>query len=195
VLTTLSTVKSRLGITDSSTDDILTSAIKAASARFDKETNRTLARTENATFEFDPADTELSPPAYPIESVTRFETKSTEADGWQEITDPPDYLIRRACIITLASPLPTLNAPRSTARLPYTGGFLLPGTDPAPGQTPLPADLENACIEQVAFWFTNRDRLGLKTSWPSGDTYRLFATQDLLDSVKSTLSHHRRFTL
>ena len=34
-------------------------AIKAVSARFDKETNRTLARTTTATHEFDAADTEI----------------------------------------------------------------------------------------------------------------------------------------
>jgi len=34
-------------------------AIKAVSARFDKETNRTLARTTTATHEFHAADTEI----------------------------------------------------------------------------------------------------------------------------------------
>jgi hypothetical protein len=75
MLTTLSTLKTRLAIdqADPTHDALLTSAIKSVSARFDKETNRTLARTENATFEFDPRDTELSVPCYPIESVSIFE--------------------------------------------------------------------------------------------------------------------------
>ena len=52
MLTTLPTLKSRLSIlpTDTTYDSLLTTAIKAISARFDKETNRTLARTENASF-------------------------------------------------------------------------------------------------------------------------------------------------
>jgi len=33
-------------------------------------------------------------PRYPIESVTKFELKSTEAEGWVEQTDI-DYLIRK----------------------------------------------------------------------------------------------------
>ena len=74
------------------------------------------------------------------------------------------------------------------ARLTYTGGYVLPGTTPQSGQIALPDDLEQAAVEQVAFWFQNRDRLGLKTHWPSGDAYRQFATQDLLDSVQAVLA-------
>ena len=49
MLTQLSTVKSRLALTVTDYDGILTSAIKAISDSFDKETNRTLARTVSAT--------------------------------------------------------------------------------------------------------------------------------------------------
>src|SRR5437016_14618066 len=43
MLTQLSTVKTRLAVVVTDYDDLLTNAIKAVSARFDKETNRTLA--------------------------------------------------------------------------------------------------------------------------------------------------------
>ena len=59
MLTQLTTVKSRLALTVTDYDVILTNAIKAISARFDKETNRTLARTTTATHEFHAADTEI----------------------------------------------------------------------------------------------------------------------------------------
>src|SRR6266705_1163556 len=55
MLTQLSTVKSRLALTVTDYDDLLTSAIKAVSDRFDKECNRNLARTTAATHEFDAA--------------------------------------------------------------------------------------------------------------------------------------------
>jgi hypothetical protein len=196
MLTQLSTVKARLSIpeADTTNDALLTTAIKAISARFDKETSRTLAHIVGATFEFPADDTEISPPCYPIEAVTKFETKSTEAEGWQEKTGV-DYLIRSGCIVSLPFPLSTLNSQPSTSRITYTGGYVLPGTTPGAGQTPLPDDLEQACIEQVGFWYQNKDRLGLKTFWPSGDAYRQFAALDLLDSVKATLSHYRRWSL
>src|SRR5438445_5652356 len=98
MLTQLSTVKSRLAILVTDYDDLLTNAIKAVSARFGKETNRNLARTTTATHEFDAADTEILPPCYPIESVTKFELKANETDGWIEQTGVK-YLLRGACVI------------------------------------------------------------------------------------------------
>jgi len=109
MLTQLSTLKARLAIPDIDPqhDALLTTAIAAVSARFDKETHRTLARTENATHEFSADDTEVAPPCYLIETVTKFELKFSESEGWQEVQPTPDYLIRSACIISLASPLAT----------------------------------------------------------------------------------------
>src|ERR1043165_3086444 len=104
MLTQLSTLKSRLALTVTDYDDLLTAAIKSISARFDKETNRTLSRTVAAMHEFCPSDTEILPPCYPIESVTKFETKTNETDGWSEQTGVK-FLLRRACVISLSSPL------------------------------------------------------------------------------------------
>src|SRR5438477_9952877 len=98
MLAQLSTVKSRLALTVTDYDDLLTSAIKAVSARFDKETNRTLARSVAVTHEFDANDIEILPPCYPVEAVTKFELKTNETDGWVEQTGV-QYLIRRQCII------------------------------------------------------------------------------------------------
>src|SRR5205809_6847969 len=86
MLTQLATVKSRLALTVTDYDDLLTNAIKAVSARFDKETNRTLARTTGITDEFGADETEVPVSCYPIESVTKFELKSNETDGWSEQT-------------------------------------------------------------------------------------------------------------
>src|SRR2546428_6553182 len=142
MLPLLSTVKSRLALTVTDYDDLLTNAIKAVSARFDKETNRTLSRTTTATHEFDAADTEILPPCYPVEAVTKFELKSNETDGWSEQTGV-QYLLRRQCVISLLSPfcfLPSTSP--AIARVTYTGGYVLPGDTPAAGQTALPDDLE-----------------------------------------------------
>ena len=198
MLTQLSTVKARLALTLTDYDSLLPSAIKAVSDRFDKETNRILARTTTATHEFDAADTEILPPCFPIESVTKFELKSNETDGWSEQTGV-QYLIRRQCVISLSIPLnssvPSLNSQLSTARLSYTGGYVLPGTTPAAGQTALPDDLEQAAVEKVAYWFRNRDTTGLIRSWPHGGTYEAFLQSDLLLEVRAVLKRHERLVL
>src|SRR5712671_6945235 len=101
MLSTLSSVKLRLAIPDLdvTNDALLTTFLTAISARFDKETNRTLTRTVNSLHEFDPGDTEIIIPGYPIESVSKFELKTSEAEGWIEQTNV-DYLIRRSCVIS-----------------------------------------------------------------------------------------------
>jgi hypothetical protein len=132
---------------------------------------------------------------YPIESVTKFETKVSEADGWVDQTASVQYLIRRACVISLSSPLSTLNPQPSTCRLTYSGGYVLPGTTPSAGQTPLPDDLEQAAVEQVAYWFQARDKLGLLTNWPAGGTYQRLLQSDLLPEVRAVLKKYQRLAL
>src|SRR6516225_6965006 len=102
MLTQLATVKARLEIlpSDVTHDDLLTRAIEAVSARFDRECNRTLARTVDATQEFGAGDTEIIARCYPVEAVTKFELKTSEAEGWVEKAGAR-YVVRLACIISL----------------------------------------------------------------------------------------------
>ena len=196
MLSTLATVKARLSIDPLFVDfdDLLTRALTAISARFDRETSRTLTRTANSTFEFDASDTEIIPPCYPIESVSKFETKSTEAEGWVEQSNI-DYLIRRNSVISLAAPLSTLNSSLSTARVTLAGGYVMPGDTPLPGQAPLPADLESAAVEQVAYWFQTQDKLGLLRHWPHEGTYLQLSGADLLPSVTAVLEKYKRWSI
>jgi hypothetical protein len=200
MLTQLATVKARLEIaaSDPSNDELLTRAIEAVSARFDRECNRTLARAVGATEEFAAADTEIIPSCYPIEAVAKFELKTSEAEGWVEQAEVK-WLVRGGCVISLSAPLSF--APRFAwmspvlARVTYTGGFVLPGTAPGAGQTALPADLESAAIEQVAAWFQQRDKVGLMRYWPSGGTFLVFAQLPLLAQVSASLRPHQRWTV
>ena len=194
MLTQLTTIKSRLSILDTDSDALLTNALKAISARFDNECNRTFTRAVNATYEFNAEEIELRPLCYPVESVSKFELKTNETDGWSEQTGV-QYLIRRACVISLASPLSSLHSPLSTARLTYTGGYVLPGTTPGAGQTALPDDLEQAAVEQVAYWYQNRDKLGLVRIWPHDGTFETFAQLDLLLQVRAVLRKYERWSV
>src|SRR5690242_13200730 len=175
MLTQLTTVKARLSLAplDTTFDALLTSAVAAIGARFDLETNRTLARTVDATFEFASDISELVVPCYPIESVTKFELKSSETSGWIEQAGL-EYLLLRGGVIRLAAPLQNPRLATSnpgspaSARVIYTGGYLLPGSPDTPSATRLPAELEHAAIEQTAFWFQTKDKLGVIRQWPTG---------------------------
>src|SRR5437899_10036674 len=128
MLTQLSTIKSRLALDEFNVqyDTLLTNAITAISTRFEQERNRTFSRTVDALYEFPADDLEILPPMYPIESVTKFELKENETDGW---TEQPDigFLIRRSCVISLHSAFRTPNSALCQARVKYTGGYVLPG--------------------------------------------------------------------
>ena len=57
------------------------------------------------------------------------------------------------------------------------------------------ARVEQAAIEQVAYWFRNRDKSGLIRSWPYHGTFEAFAQLDLLLEVRAVLKKYERFLL
>ena len=102
--------------------------------------------------------------------------------------------------LSLSRPLNYLNYQPSTinlsvARITYTGGYVLPGDTPDAGQTALPDDLEQAAVEQVAYWFRNRDSTGLLRIWPHDGTYEAFLQSDLLLEVRAVLKKYERWSL
>ena len=82
-----------------------------------------------------------------------------------------------------------------SSRFTYTGGYVLPGTSPGAGQTALPDDLEQAAVEQVPYWFRNRDNTGLLRTWPHDGTYQAFLQADLLLEVRAVLKKYERLVL
>ena len=59
----------------------------------------------------------------------------------------------------------------------------------------MPDDLEQATVEQVAWWFMDRDKLGLVRRWPKGGVYEQFAQTDLLLNVKEVLRKYERWKI
>ncbi len=189
MLTQLSTVKTRLNVTDTSFDGPLANAIAGFSERFERECNRKFARQVNAIEEFSADQIEICPVSWPIESVGSFDLKTKESDGWQPVTPTPDYLIRSNCVISLET---ATGSRFQQARVTYTGGYVLPGTTPGTGQTPLPSDLEQACVEQVVYWYQNRTTLGFLTATVGPGTH--LVQGDLLPGVAAVLQKYTRIS-
>ena len=150
------------------------------------------------TQEFRATDREIIARCYPIETVTKFELKTTEADGWLEQVGT-GYVIRRGCIISLSTPLTFVpeflwGSPQ-VGRVTYTVGYVMPGTTPSAGQTALPKDLEFAAVEQVAAWYQQRDKLGLFRHWPSGGIYLVLSQLPLLPQVSAAIRPHQRWVV
>jgi hypothetical protein len=192
MLTQLETVKSRLSIlpTDTQHDALLTKVIEAVSARFDLECGRTLARTVDATFEFEGDEIEIAVPCYPIESVSGFQTRQNDVQPWLDVA--AQWIVRRRCVVSLLVQLAT---GEMQARVKYTGGYVLPGATVGAGQTKLPAVLELAATDQVAFWFQQRDKLGMMKYWPSGGDLVVLESVDLLPQVRGVLGRFTRWVI
>ncbi len=186
MLANLATLKTRLGIIDQQYDALLTDVLEQLHARFDKECRRSFGRAVDDTWEFGGDEREIFPARYPIQAVTKFEVKSSEAGGWVEVANV-GCVIRRSCVISLSSRLS--GAGSDVGRITYTGGYTLvtpPATLPA-GEVEVPADLEQATIEQAASWFSNKERVGLVRHWPNAGTYVVLNQAPLLALVSSTL--------
>lgn len=194
MLAQLATVKTRLGISASTEDTLLTNFIELASGLFDKHCNRKFSRSASATDEFDADICELNLSRPPLESVTSFELKSNETDGWEAQADV-DYIARKTlggCILSLSAPLGSY---RQRVRVTYAGGYVLPGTSPSGSQTALPDEIEHACVEQVVFWYQNRTRLGLSSTNEQGVVFvgDIQQPPPLLAHVKAALASHVRW--
>ena len=191
-LTQLATVKIRLNLVDATDDPILTRIINAISDQFECLCNRTFERSPGCTEEFAADETEIQVVCYPLESVTLFELKNTEAEGWQGIVPTPDFVIRRDCVISLAAPLGTS---RQRVRITYTGGYVLPGVEVKTGQIPLPESIQQACVEQIACWYLNRNKVGLVSLTEQVGTVTQYSQLDLLPSVRTALKPHIRWSV
>src|SRR5262249_54151464 len=77
-------------------------------------------------------------------------------------------------------------------------GELLPGASRTgiPPSTPsLPAAIEQAAVEQLAYWFQNRDKVGVARFWRKGGTFEQFQDLDLLPAVRAVLRLYTRWTI
>src|ERR1051326_2681801 len=162
MLTQLATLKSRLGLElfDTTDDVLLTNIIRHVSARFAAECDRNFDYGAGILLEFRAEQTQLVVDRPPIESVSGFALKTTEAEGW--VAQPNiDYLLSpEKTVVELLEPL---GCRGQLGRVTYSGGYVLTGATPGANQVPLPDDLEQSCVEQAAYWYQRRTQLGLVT--------------------------------
>lgn len=189
MLTQLSTVKARLEIDefDVKYDALLTNAIKATGARFEMICRRKFARTTNIQQEYELREPHILLTLYPFESLTTWETRTDPNGSWNDVTGLA-YDVTQKCVLTPVTQLPCAGRGRIT----YTAGYVMPGDTVEAGQTALPDDLEQAAVEQVAAWFTNRDKVGLIRNWPKAGVYQEFQQSELLPSVAEVLAAYTR---
>ncbi len=192
MLTTVLNIKSRLGLDafDTADDPLLTNLLKHVSARFAAGCNRIFDYGAALAYEFRADQSNIIVDHPPVELVSKFELKSTESEGWL-LQSAIGYLLSPLkTIIELAQPL---GQSGQLGRITYNGGYILPGSAPVSGVSPLPDDLEQACVEQVAYWYQRRAQLGLVSVSNDSGVVQQFQSSDLLPQVRVVLRHHERW--
>jgi len=193
MLCQLLTLKTRLKIPDSDVidDTTLEGFIAGVTGRFEMECNRRFGYSASATFDFRGDEMNLVVDRYPIVSVTSFSLKATEVLGFVAQT-APDYLVNGTrSIIELAS---SLGTSREIGRVTFAGGYVLPGGTVGSGQTALPDQVVRACVEQCAYLFQNKDRLGLGSVSGGGSAISQAAGSiELVPDVRAMLTKYERW--
>lgn len=192
MLTQLSTLKMRLGLEafDTTNDILLTNVILQASARFACECHRVFDYGAGLTFEFPACEKGIRVDRPPVQAVSQFDVKTSEAEGWVVQTDVSYLLSPARAVITLAKPL---GSSTQLARVTYTGGFVMPGTTLGVNQVALPDEIELACLEQAAYWYQRRAQLGLLSVSSDSGLVQQFQTSDLLPQVKAVMRRYERW--
>jgi len=193
MLAQLSTIKARLGLEqfDTTDDLILTNLLRHVSGHFAIECNRIFDYGAVLTYDFRAEQINIIVDRPPIELVSQFELKTTEAEGWL-LQSAVDYVLSpRKSVIELPEPI---GISGQLGRVTYTGGYILPGTTPTGNQIALPDELELACVEQVAYWYQRRTQLGLvSVTSEGGGVTQQFQSSDLLPQVRAVLNRYERY--
>ena len=175
-LTTLANAKQWLGIGSDTDDALLTRLIHAASFFIETYLSRRLASQTYAEIRDGTGGRVMTFRESPVTAVSWVAVNGVSIPPAPD-TVTPGYRFTRTQIILQGHRF-TLGY--GNVSLIYTAGY----------ETP-PEDLEQACIELVAFRFKERGHIGEQTASFQGQTTS-FTVADLPVSVKTILDRHRR---
>jgi len=194
-LCTLTDLKERLGITDTTYDIALNLIIDGVGSLFDSYTGRTLIVTSADVTEFYAGcGPSLQLRRFPIVVITSIkESYDYDFDDDDSLlTVDEDYRIiaggRFGIIRRVYSDW--LDIPDSIEVI-GRGGYCAAGVTPGEAEFALPSDLREAAIEQASFIWKRKDDLGLSGVSSEGGSINKFSDMDLLPMVKRILDKYR----
>jgi hypothetical protein len=199
MLATLEQFKLRYGMTASGEDDVVTQILAGVSAQLASVAGRTcsgspcLEKTAlTVLFSPDPLLEALFLPAWPVISVASVKEAFSEAFSEAvALVDKTDYQVNRRSGILWRVGGPWL-AGVNTVEIVYIGGYTPAGSTPGTGETILPADLTDACLQQAGFVFQRRKSVGLSGVSAGGGSISSYAQDELLPGVRQAAESYRR---
>ena len=199
-------IKVRMGyeVTDKSDDEMLTQIIRGISSAFDTFAERTFILNQADATEYYEGGMELYVKRYPIYSITSIKVSGdwdwTNTDA---LISDVDYRSQpqKGRIYYMPGASWPVDYYHSSGDFPcgvdniqiiYRGGYIGPGGAVLAGQTGLPDDLREACIQQTCFYLKRRHDIGLTAVSAEGQSITKFSPYDLLPSVKRILARYKR---
>jgi len=199
-------IKVRMGyeVTDKTDDEMLTQIIRGISSAFDTFAERVFILNQAAVTEYYEGDMELYVKRWPIYSITSIKVAGdwdwTNADA---LVSDVDYRSQpqNGRIYYMPGASWPVDSYRSSGDFPcgidniqiiYRGGYIGPGGTVLAGQTGLPDDIREACIQQTCFYLKRRHDIGLTAVSAEGQSITKFSPYDLLPSVKKILARYKR---
>lgn len=189
LIVTLAKVKTRLGISDTLQDALLTQMITGVGALFDHLCDRKLERRVDHREEFPGDRTHFSVECYPVEQATGFE-KTISGIWVTEVVAAP--VLRKGCVVSVPSALADAN---EQVRITYTGGYVFPGGVVPGGAQALPEVLEAAALEMVTHWWQQKEQVGAMRVEGGTGVYLEFWERLGVPWVKRVLDGYRRMAM
>lgn len=150
---------------DTKYDVVLAQIARGVAGRFDRLTNRKLARAEGAIHAFDADRSFYVLPRYPVEEIAAFEQRATLLDDWE---DAMDLILQRDDASGILDFLSQLGVRAVQFRATWTGGYWFDSSEDASGvlpdgASPVPGELKEAWLMQTLQEFRAKD-----TELPTG---------------------------
>lgn len=190
---TLADVKDRLGITTTEDDQLISRIITGLESLFDNFTNRKLLlNSAIETIYRTGGGPRISLPRYPIVSITSIkESYDYDFENETALVANTDYrqLGDKGVLYRMARQ--HWSAVEDSIEIKYRGGYVSAGQTPAAGETPMPADLREAAIEQASYIYKRRNDPGITSNSFQGGSITV-AAMDLLPMVRDTLKFYIR---
>jgi len=197
-LGSLTLLKSRLlpaqAVAQTDQDTAITAIGLGVAAWFEQLCDRRFERTVGDIYLTRADRTYVVVPRYPLETVSALDWLLIDSDAWQP-SGLPYFLFPESGLIDFAEAIGTRDM---QLRVTYTGGYWWDETEDASGTFPtgaypLPPDLQYAWLDQSAFLFERRNKLGLEKITHDGSFS--ISPADLLPHVRAILAPYRRNSL
>ncbi len=191
-------VKTRLGLSGSKYDVMITAIVVGLTGRFDAFCGRTLLQTAaDVTDYYTGGCPYLQLNRYPVISITSVkEAWDRDFDNADALTANDDYWQmnggKNGIIYRNLSRWPIRP---DSIKVIYRGGYAAAGEEPGSSEIALPAEIREAALQQASLIYKRRDDIGLSAVGFEGGSMNKFQAMKLLPDVEEVLKQYRRPSL